>query len=177
MSVAHEQIDLFVRFSVPYLVMFSLFILNTVSLSFPFAMELDPPLLVMMIYYWAIYRPTLIPSWLVFTAGIVFDLLSFLPVGLHGFVFLALRWIVVDQRLLLASQSFLAVWIGFIVASLAAIAVEWFLFGLIHFQWTPVYPPLMMFATGVFLFPVIHGILHLSHRALPEFPDQYRGMK
>lgn len=173
MPVVSEYIDAGLRFTVPYIVMLVLYILNLTFLSFPLSLSLEPPFTLMAIYYWSIYRPKLVPVWLVFMAGILFDFISGVPVGVHAFIFVAARWIVTDQRLLLSSQSYAAVWIGFIVVNLIAVAVEWFLFGLIQFQWSPLQPAALMFASGVLLFPAVSLVLHLAHRVLPDFSMPY----
>lgn len=177
MPVVSEYIDAGWRFSVPYVVMGILYVLNISYLSFPLSLSLEPPFILMSIYYWSIYRPKLIPAWLVFMAGILFDFIASLPVGLHGLIFVAARWLVTDQRLLLSSQSYIAVWIGFVVVNLIAVIVEWVLFGLIHFEWPPYEPAALIFASGVLLFPFVSLILHLTHKVLPELPDQYRVVK
>lgn len=177
MPIVSEYIDSGLRFAVPYSVMMGLFILNISFLSFPLALSLEPPFILMAIYYWSIYRPTLIPAWLVFLAGILFDFISGLPVGLHGFIFVAARWLVTDQRLLLYSQSFITVWIGFIVMNFIAVSTQWILFGLVNFGWPPIEPAALMFVSGVFLFPIISLVLHLTHRVLPDFSDQYSIVK
>lgn len=174
MASVSEYIDAFLRLCVPYVVMLLFYVLNITFLSFPLSMTLEPPLIMMTIYYWSIYRPKLIPPWLVFTAGILFDFISHMPVGLHGFIYVAARWIVTDQRLLLASQSYIAIWIGFVVLNLISVIMEWTLFGLIRFEWPPIEPAALIFASGTLLFPFISLILHLSHKVLPEVSDQYR---
>lgn len=173
MPVFTEQVDNGLRFAVPYALMAVLFILNITFLSFPLSYGLEPPLILMMIYYWSIYRPTLVPVWLVFTVGLLFDFISALPIGLHGFIYIAVRWLVTDQRLLLASQSFFAVWTGFVVVSLLSVVLEWTLFGLINMHWPPFAPSLSIFLSGVFLFPFVSITLHLTHKLLPAFTDQY----
>ena len=109
-----ERADAGVRLIAPYSVMAVLFVFNTVSLSFPKAASITAPLLLMAIYYWSIYRPALIPAWLVFTAGIMIDLLSGIStVGINALIFVLVHWVVTDQRRFLLGQSFLMIWIGF----------------------------------------------------------------
>lgn len=177
MAVVSEYIDVGLRFSVAYFVMVVLYVLNMSFLSFPLSLSLEPPFILMTIYYWSIYRPKLIPVWLVFIAGILFDFISNMPIGLHGLIFVATRWLVTDQRLLLSSQSYIAIWIGFVVVNLIAVIVEWVLFGLIRLEWPPYEPAALIFASGVLLFPFVSLILHLTHKVLPELSDQYRVVK
>jgi rod shape-determining protein MreD len=80
MSSLSERADTLWRLLVVYGFIAVLFVLNTVSFSLPVSGDIDIPFLIMAIYYWSIYRPTLLPPWLVFTMGILFDFLGGLPV-------------------------------------------------------------------------------------------------
>lgn len=177
MSVLSERIDSHLRLLAAYGVMLSIFMLSTVSLSLPISGTFEMPLVFIVIYYWAIYRPTLIPVWLVFVAGLAFDLLSASPLGLNAFIYIVLRWIVVDQRLFLGSQPFITVWIGYVFASFMSVFLQWALFGIINFGWPPVSSALSMFGIGIVIYPVLSLLLHLSHRLLPHIQDQYSAVK
>ncbi len=168
-----DHFPVFLRMMIVYLIMFILFLLNTVSISTPLPTTIDVPFIIMIIYYWAIYRPTLIPPSMVFIAGICFDLLSGLPVGLNAFVFLLLRHIMVSQRLFLTGQPFTVVWIGFMMAGLASISLHWLLLGLTMFQWGEFSPVFLTSFVAILLFPLISVVLHFSHKALPYIQDQY----
>jgi rod shape-determining protein MreD len=173
MSFLPEQIDSLLRLCAVYGMMLLLFLLNTVTLSLPFSDSFEVPLMTMVIYYWAIYRPTLIPAWFVFLMGIAFDLLSGLPVGLSAFVFVGLRWLVSDQRLFLMGQSFVTVWLGYALANLIVTSVQWVLYGFLNLHWSPLEPVGMMIVSGIFFFPAVSIFLHFSHRMLPMLSDQY----
>ncbi|MCB1782403.1 MAG: rod shape-determining protein MreD [Alphaproteobacteria bacterium] len=165
------------RLCVPYGFILCLFALSTVPLTLPLTGPVEVPLLVMAIYYWSLYRPTLLPVWLVFAAGVLYDLLSGLPVGMHAFVFVIIRWVVVDQRLFLTGQPFVTVWIGYMLVSAGAALLQWGLFGLIHFQWPPFAPTLLMTTLGIFMFPFIMMALHFTHRFLPVLVNPYSAVK
>ena len=177
MSVISEQMDMFLRLCVPYLVMFTLFVLNMVFFSTPLSTTIEIPFVVMVIYYWSIYRPTLIPPLLVFIIGLCLDLISGFPVGLSSLVFLIIRQSVSEQRLFLTGQPFMVIWLGFGIVGTISALVQWVLFGLMHFQWTPIQPVNLTIVAGVLLFPVIALLLNLSHKVLPLMPDQYSAVK
>lgn len=167
MSSLPESMNAVMRFGAVYGVLAVLFILNTVNLSLPFSGRVEVSVLLMAIYYWAIYRPTLLPPWVVFVAGVMFDVLSGLPIGLSAFIFLAVRWVVVDQRLFLMGQSFMMVWLVFAVVLCFASVLQWAVYGLLQLAWTPWQPVGVMVVLSVLVFPVVSFILHLSHRMLP----------
>lgn len=168
-----DHIPIILRMLVVYLIMFVLFLLNTISIATPISGTIDVPFIIMMLYYWSIYRPTLIPPFIVFSIGICFDLLSGWPVGLSSFIFLLLRHVIVSQRLFLTGQPFSVVWIGFMMAGLGAISLQWLLFGLTQFQWGSVHSVFLTSFVAILLFPLITVVLHFSHKALPYIQDQY----
>lgn len=172
-----EQMDVFLRFCVPYCAMFVLFIFNMAFFSASLSITIEIPFVIIVIYYWSIYRPTLIPPLLVFLFGIFLDFMSGFPVGLSSFVFLLMRKIVSEQRLFLTGQPFMVIWLGFCVVSAVGALLQWGLFGLMNFQWTPMQPVSFTIISGILLFPIIASILHLSHRVLPLLPDQYSAVK
>lgn len=172
-----EQLDGFLRFSVPYAAVFFFFTLNLVSFSAPLSTKIEIPFFLMCIYYWSVYRPTLIPPFVVFLMGLYFDLLSGMPVGLNAFIFLLVRHFVTEQRVLLTSQTFVVTWIGFMIVAAACISVQWVLFGLINMHWTPYVPTVLMIIAGVLLFPAVTLILNLSHKVLPTLRDHYTAVK
>ena len=177
MSALPEQIDIILRFCVSYILMFILLILSAVSFALPLSVTIEISFMSMIIYYWAIYRPTLIPPLLVFIIGIVLDLLGGLPVGLNAFIFLTLRQIISDQRLFLMGQPFIVIWLVFAVVSTVVLLFQWVLFGFIHWEWTPIQPVILSIISGTFFFPVVGAILYLSHRILPLSSDHYSMIK
>ncbi|MFP4386189.1 MAG: rod shape-determining protein MreD [Alphaproteobacteria bacterium] len=156
-----------------YLLIFVFFLLNSISIASPILTTIDIPFMIMVLYYWSIYRPTLIPPWLVFATGICFDLLSGWPVGLHAFIYLLLRHVVVYQRLFMTGQPFAVVWIGFMIVGLVSLSLEWFLLGLTRFYWSGLEPVILASFVAILLFPLIAVVLHFSHKVLPHIQDQY----
>lgn len=148
--------------------MLVLLIFNVIAISYPFSGVIRAPFFLMAIYYWSIYRPTLVPSWFVFIAGSLIDLLSGLPLGLNALIFVLTQWIVADQRRFLMGQSFLMIWVGFAVVSAIAGGVQWTVFGLINgASWPSLLPAAFSVFSGIVIFPVISLLLHLSHKILP----------
>jgi len=162
---------------VVYLLMFVLFLLNTISIATPISGTIDVPFIIMVLYYWSIYRPTLIPPLLVFAVGVCFDLLSGWPVGLSSFIFLLLRHVIVSQRVFLTGQPFTVVWIGFMMAGLGAISLQWLLFGLTRLQWGGIDPVIITSFVAIMLFPFVSLVLHFSHKVLPYIQDQYSAVR
>ncbi len=156
------------RLFAAYLCIALLFMLGSLSFTIPVAGAIKAPFLLMAIYYWSIYRPTLIPPWFVFIIGILADLISSGPLGLNAMVFVAAQWFVTDQRRFLMGQSFIVLWIGFLILCLAAGLIEWAVFALFSDLLPPVRSLLFSAGFGVALFPAICLLLHLTHKLLPD---------
>ncbi|MGH1455848.1 MAG: hypothetical protein ACRBDI_03615 [Alphaproteobacteria bacterium] len=172
-----EQLDGFIRFCVPYALIFVFFTLNMVSFSAPLSTKIEAPLIVMVVYYWSVYRPTLIPPVLVFFIGIYFDLLASMPLGLSAFILLVLRQAITEQRVFLIGQPFVMIWLGFTVTMVISLMIQWCLFGFINLHWTPFTPVILMMVSGALIFPMVFLVLNLSHKVLPTLRDQYSAVK
>jgi rod shape-determining protein MreD len=168
-STWSERTEAGARLIAPYSLMALLLIFSIISFSFPVTGSIKAPLLLMAIYYWAIYRPTLIPAWLVFGAGILVDLISGIgAVGVSALVFVIVQWIVTDQRRFLMGQSYLMIWIGFMLVSIVSGLMQWMIFGMLNGVWPPLEQLAFSILLGGALFPVISTLLHLTHKILPE---------
>ena len=174
MSEVHESFDQIFRLCVPYGVILCLLLLNALAPSFLLAGSLEAPFMVMAIFYWSTYRPTLVPLWLVFFLGLFLDLLLGVPVGLNALIFVCVRWLVTDQRLFLTGQPFMIIWFGYVIVSALATFLQWALFGLFQFILVPIEQVAFSIIYGGALFPLICLILHATHKLLPEMPGDYR---
>lgn len=173
MTVIYEYIEKISRFFVPYLIMFALFVFNIVFVSSSEDASVNIPLTMMVVYYWSIYRPMLIPPVLVFIAGISLDALSLWPIGISAMIFLLIRQSVSRQRLFLTGQPFIVIWLGFIGALLVSSVIQWVIFSLIYWQVVAVDAQIMTIIASILMFPIISLALHLSHKILPKLHDQY----
>lgn len=160
------------RLAVPQLLLFVLLALNLMTLPIPYAGSVKPMLVMMAVYYWSIYRPTLVPPWLCFCVGLLMDILSGMPPGLNAFILVALQWLVRDQRRFLMGQPYITIWavFGFVMTTTALI--EWVLFG-IAFGWAPIIPVAAAVLLSLFLFPLVTLLLVFTHRMLPTASRTY----
>ncbi len=86
------------RLAIPLILLGLMILLGLLSLPVPYAGSARPALVLMAVYYWAIYRPTLVPPFLCFAAGLLTDILSGMPLGLNALVLVIVQWIVRSQR-------------------------------------------------------------------------------
>lgn len=145
-------------------------LLNVVSFSMPHAGDFKPFFLLMAVYYWAIYRPTVMPVAYTFVLGLVLDFLTELPPGLSALVLLALQTIVRRSRLYLMGQPYVMVWLGFAILSLTYTFSIYLLMSLKNVHFVPASSLVQMLIAAllsVLLFPLASLLLQAVHRVLP----------
>lgn len=163
-----ERVELAGRLIVPYSGLAVLFVISIVAVPYPLAVVLRAPFVLMALYYWSIYRPTLIPVWLVFAAGLALDLLTGAPAGLNALTFVICRILIFDQRRFLMAQNFLMIWLGFCLLDMGVYMLQWVMFSAAHAQWMPLDYIWSSLALGALLFPVVSVFLHATHKILPN---------
>ncbi len=151
----------------PVLVLLLFVLMGAAPLRLPVIENAAPPLVLMGVYYWAVFQPALLPAWAVFVLGILQDLLLGLPLGVSPAILVLVHWIARAHRRFVARQSFVVVWTGFVVMALLAMAVEWAGCSLLSWQVLPVLPMSLRFLEAVLLFPplLLWG-LHPANRAI-----------
>jgi rod shape-determining protein MreD len=168
MFVLTEEVGWAFRVLIAQVLTLILFALNLVSFSLPYAGEMRPFFLLMAIYYWAIYRPTLLPPIAAFALGLGLDILSGFPVGLNALLLLAVQMIVRRNRLFLMGQPYGMVWMGFGLTCLTVAGAQWAFFAMMS-QGLPAFEPAGAAALlSVAVFPLVTLFLILAHRMLPS---------
>lgn len=156
------------KFSLPYLLFCLFLIVNLSAFTLFGGYVLKLPMIVIGIFYWALFRPKIVPAWMVFLFGLLVDIFSGLPLGLNALIFVLLKWLVRDQRHVLVGQSFWALWVGFSVVFIFVIIGEWSIMSLFARQILEFEATLWNYALGVLLFPPLLYILNKLHSFLPE---------
>jgi|SRR3989304_4650274 len=159
------------RWGLALLVLFILFALSAVPFEVPHLGEIRPVFMLMAVYYWTILRSSPLSPLLAFAIGLVIDLLSAYPLGMHALVFVAAQWLTSSQRKFLLGQSFLVIWAGFALIALGAGALQWALFALFNAELLSAKPMLVSVLLSVFLFPLLVLPLSLAHKALADDPS------
>lgn len=147
---------------------------DLINFSVPLMGEIRPYLFLMTIYYWAIFRPTLLPALWIFVLGILYDVVLGFPLGLHSILFLVVQYIVRRQRLYLMGQPFTLVWLGFVITCSLVALCEWGFFSALHLQPMPFMSGMFSFLCSAVVFPFIQMMLLFNHRLLPESHEHYR---
>lgn len=158
------------RYSLAYAFLAFLFFVGLVSLSIPMTESVRPYFFLMAVYYWAIYRPSLMPSFVIFASGLLYDLVLGFPVGLHAVLFLSVYLIIKNQRSFFLGQSYFIGWLGFLMTCLSVQMIEYLFFSLRLGSVLSLFPLVGNFLISALFFPLISLIFILLNRILPLAP-------
>ncbi len=120
------------QLAVPLTVSIFCVLLSMLPFGLSSGIVITPAFALMAVFYWGLYRPDLMPPYIVFVIGFAEDLLSGGPLGLWALIYLIVYAIVVSQRLFFIGRAFMSIWIGFGVITLLVAALVW-LIGSIYF--------------------------------------------
>lgn len=151
-----------------YLVFIGLILLVMAHWGVPYLAEVKPQLPLIVVFYWILYRPTLMPPMVILLAGLVLDALSpGLPIGTHAVSYLLITGILKPRRRGLVGQPFAVVWVGFAVAALIDLVLK--TVAMMAFTYTLPGVAALGFSTAITLlsFPLVVMLLALVHRVLP----------
>lgn len=155
-------------------------LLNIVSFSLPHAGDFKPFFLLMAVYYWAIYRPTVMPVFYTFILGVAMDLLAELPIGLNALIMIGIQFVIQRSRLYLMGQPYITVWLGFALVALCYALILWFTVSLFAMRFSPpmpIVPSMVATLFSILLFPLATLLLHAIHKALPVSSDLIRKVR
>lgn len=167
MAFRQQSIQGLARLALAQCLLAALVLLSVLSLPLPYAGSVRPCLVLMAVYYWSIFRPTLVPPVLCFAAGLLMDILSGIPLGVNALVLVAVQWVVRGQRRFLMAQPYKVLWAVFGLVVVLASGLTWLLFGIMQRSWAPLPPLAGTIAASFLLFPLVSWILIFVHRILP----------
>lgn len=166
-STGFDTLTWTLRLILAQVVVIILLALSVISFSIPLTGEVRPHFLLAAVFYWAVYRPTLLPPWYIFILGLIMDTLSDLPLGMNALILVVVHWVVRSQRLYLMGQTFFGLWMGFAVTAFLCASAQWCLFALVTRTIVPAGPSLAGAGMTILLFPLISLLLIAIHRLLP----------
>ncbi len=89
--------DSVARHLIPLLLAIGFVVLGTLPYQIPLLGPVFPAMTLVVVYFWSIYRPELLPAAAVFLVGFFQDVLSGAPLGLSSFVLLLVHWVSLES--------------------------------------------------------------------------------
>lgn len=163
-----KKIEVFIRLSIPYMLLLFCVVLDVVSYGYLALQEVKPFLSFICVFYWCVYRPTLMPLWFVFFLGLFLDLIhGYDAVGLNALSFVLMRGFIAGQRKLFIGQPFIMLMLGFSIVSLSFFGFQWLVMGVLSAHMIAFMPLLIKAVSGILFFPVFYMLMHMVHKRLP----------
>ncbi len=150
-----HRLDVFIRNLTPLLFTLFLVLVSVVPLRVPGFAAVTPALSLVAVYYWAIFRPDLLPAVAVFAIGLVQDILSGMPLGVNTLVLLAAHAVVASQRRFFLGKSFLVMWWGFLMVAAMAAVATWIIVSMLYGRLLDPAPLGFQFLLTVAIFPCL----------------------
>ena len=150
----HQKFGQIIRNLLPVESALVLLLLGGIIWPIPYVGEVTPSLVLVAVYYWAIYRPDLFRPYIVFFLGLLNDALHSLPMGLSALVFLGVYQLAYANRRYFAGQVFYVIWFGFALLAMLATAFCWVALSLYYSNALTLLPVVVQCAITVALFPL-----------------------
>lgn len=159
-----QRLDLWARRLIPVVMTLLLLLLGAVPLGVPYLGSVTPAYTLMAVFYWAVYRPDLLPLGMVFVIGVLEDALSGLPLGVGALALLFVYGTALGQRRTFLKRPFYIAWIGFAILAAMAALLVWLLIAVLNGSMIGIQPAMFQYAITVALFPCLAILFVAAHR-------------
>lgn len=160
------RLDLVARSLFPIGLTLLLVMAGLVPLGAPGLSPIVPSLGLIAVYYWATYRPDLMPASAVFLIGVIQDLLVGGPLGVGVLVLLLVYAVMSAQRRFVATGSFLLAWAIFAPVAAVAFLLSWLLNCLIVDTLIDPHAAVFQFLTTVGVYPCLAWLFAQAQRTI-----------
>lgn len=161
-----HRLDLLARNLLPFIATLLLILIGMVPLGVPDLSPVVPSLALVAVYYWIVYRPSLMPVWAVFLVGLFHDLLAGGPVGVGILSLLLAYGMVGGVRRYMVNASFLVIWFVFAVVAAAALFCNWALTSLVEARLIEPEPAVFRYLTTMAVYPCLAWVFAQVQRSL-----------
>ena len=156
------------RQTVPVMTMLLLVLIGSMPLGSLHTFEIFPMLNIIVIFYWTVYRPDLVPPVVLFLIGLIDDVVMGTPLGLMACVFVLLYGVTLTQRQFFIGKPFYVTWLGFSVISAVCICLIWVLVALFAGRLGIVITPFIKYTITLLSFPSAAWLLVRIQRYLVD---------
>ena len=147
----------------PLAVIIGLQLLLMVNFTLAPAVHVSPLISFTAVFYWTIFRPNVLPKWLVFVFGLTEDALYGLPLGYHTLVLMIFYGMVSNQRKHLAQQPFFVLWFLFGVSILFASLLLWITLSLYMTHILSIEPVVIQWAVTFAVYPLLYMLFNMVY--------------
>ena len=165
MEIFWQRLDQVLRNAIPSGIAVIMTLLSVIVWPLPYLGPVMPPLAFIALYYWSTHRPDLFPPGLVFTLGILNDIVQGLPMGVSALLFVIAHQVIIQKRRFFTGHSFFMLWSGFAIAATAMMIAEWLVIAVVRWQVAPFLPVLIQTVLAIVLFPLPCWVLNRLQRA------------
>ncbi|MBF0324135.1 rod shape-determining protein MreD [Magnetospirillum moscoviense] len=159
------QMDGWVRHIVPTGVTLFLLFLTAIPTHIPGLAGITPMLPMMGVYYWAIYRPDLLPAWAAFLIGLLHDIIAGTPFGVNALVMVLVQGVSASQRKFFLGKSFMVAWWAFSLLAAGASALSWLMTSILSGRVIDPGPAFFQYFLTLGLFPLLTRVLARTQMA------------
>ncbi|NKB48595.1 MAG: rod shape-determining protein MreD [Alphaproteobacteria bacterium] len=149
---------------VPVTTTFLFVLVGQLPLPLPTLSDVAPAFALISLYYWAVFRPDLMPYAAVFGLGIVQDAVAGAPFGMYALVYLLVQALVLNQRRFIAGKPFWVFWSAFALVAPIATFAAWILASLARGTFLAPETTLVALVMTIILFPVVAWLLVHAQR-------------
>lgn len=158
--------DLWVRHLLPTGLTLILVLVGVMPTHLPDFAGIFPQLPLVGVFYWAIYRPDLLPASMAFAIGLMSDIQMGMPLGTLTLVYLLVHGLTLSQRRFLLGKPFMVTWCCFTVVMAAALLLEWLLVSMLMDAVEPLRPVMFTLLTSVSVYPLLSWLFGRVHSAM-----------
>lgn len=126
------RMDTWLRQLVPFGATLVLLLLAAMPTRLPGYAGIAPMLPLMGVYYWAIWRPDLLPAWVAFLVGLLYDVVGGTPLGVNALVLMLVQGIAASQRRYFLGKAFMVAWWAFALLAAVALGLCWLLVSMLR---------------------------------------------
>ena len=159
------RMDTWVRHLIPFGITLVLLLMTAIPTHLPGFAGIAPMLPLMGVYYWAIYRPDLLPAWLAFVIGLLYDIVGGTPLGVNALVMLLVQGTAAGQRKFFLGKSFAVTWWAFGLLTAGAVGLAWLLVSFLLGRTVEPTPVIFEYLMTLCFFPVLTWMLARTQMA------------
>jgi len=148
-----QRLDRVARNLVPFALCAVLVVFSSLPFHIPGYGQVAANFTLMSVFYWAVFRPRLMPLAAVFAIGVLQDIVVGTPLGTNALVLVLVHTLVTRQGRVFRGKSFFVLWWGFGMVALGAGALGWAVITALSLAAIDPTPGFFQFSLTAALFP------------------------